>query len=70
MSKFIIEGPTKLSGEIDVKGAKNSALKIIPTAILSTEPIRINNLPNILHSYPHVSVPYPPVYSPRRTRCG
>lgn len=47
MSKFIIEGPTKLSGEIDVKGAKNSALKIIPTAILSTEPIRINNLPNI-----------------------
>ncbi|MCX6796837.1 MAG: UDP-N-acetylglucosamine 1-carboxyvinyltransferase, partial [Candidatus Falkowbacteria bacterium] len=45
MSKLIIEGPTKLSGEINVKGAKNSALKIIPTAILSKEPIRITNLP-------------------------
>lgn len=47
MSKLIIEGPAKLSGEIDVKGAKNSALKIIPAAILSTETIRITNLPNI-----------------------
>jgi len=47
MSKFIIEGPVKLSGEIDVKGAKNSALKIIPAAILSAKTIHITNLPNI-----------------------
>ena len=47
MSRFIIQGPTKLSGEIDVKGAKNSALKIIPAAILSTKTIHITNLPNI-----------------------
>lgn len=47
MSKFIIEGQAKLSGEIDVKGAKNAALKIIPAAILSTETILITNLPNI-----------------------
>jgi UDP-N-acetylglucosamine 1-carboxyvinyltransferase len=47
MSKFIIEGPAKLSGTIDVKGAKNAALKIIPAAILSKEKIRITNLPNI-----------------------
>ncbi|HTW96882.1 MAG TPA: UDP-N-acetylglucosamine 1-carboxyvinyltransferase [Candidatus Methylomirabilis sp.] len=47
MSKFIIEGPAKLKGEIEVKGAKNAALKIIPAAILSTEKITISNLPDI-----------------------
>ncbi len=47
MAKFIITGGHKLSGEITVGGAKNSALKIIPAAILSEEPITIKNLPNI-----------------------
>ena len=32
MAKFIIEGSAKLAGEIAVKGAKNSALKILPAA--------------------------------------
>lgn len=47
MSKFIIEGPAKLSGEITVCGAKNAALKIIPAALLSRGKISIDNLPNI-----------------------
>ncbi len=47
MSKFIIQGQTKLSGEITVKGAKNSALKIIPASILSSETISLKNLPHI-----------------------
>jgi len=47
MSKFIIQGQAKLSGEIKVKGAKNAALKIIPAAILSREKITINNMPDI-----------------------
>ncbi len=47
MSKFIIEGGHKLSGEIAVKGAKNAALKIIPAALLSNQPISISNLPKI-----------------------
>jgi UDP-N-acetylglucosamine 1-carboxyvinyltransferase len=47
MSKFIINGPAKLHGEISVKGAKNAALKIIPASILSTEKITISNLPQI-----------------------
>ncbi|MBU0620139.1 MAG: UDP-N-acetylglucosamine 1-carboxyvinyltransferase [Patescibacteria group bacterium] len=45
--KFIINGQTKLSGEIEVKGAKNSALKIIPASILSDQQITISNAPNI-----------------------
>jgi UDP-N-acetylglucosamine 1-carboxyvinyltransferase len=47
MTKLIIQGKAKLSGEIDVRGAKNSALKIIPASILSKETITITNLPNI-----------------------
>lgn len=47
MPKFIITGGYPLTGEIAVSGAKNSALKIIPAAILSEKPITIKNLPNI-----------------------
>ncbi|MCF7820471.1 MAG: UDP-N-acetylglucosamine 1-carboxyvinyltransferase [Candidatus Pacebacteria bacterium] len=47
MPKFIIQGQKPLSGEIEVKGAKNSALKIIPASILSEETITIKNLPQI-----------------------
>lgn len=47
MPKFIIQGQSKLSGEIKVMGAKNAALKIIPAALLSSEKITITNLPNI-----------------------
>lgn len=47
MPKFLINGQKPLGGEIEVKGAKNSALKIIPAAILSEETIKITNLPHI-----------------------
>lgn len=47
MSKFIINGQNKLSGTIEVKGAKNLALKLIPASILSSEPMIIEDLPQI-----------------------
>jgi len=47
MPKFVITGGAKLSGQIAVCGAKNSALKIIPASILSEKPITIKNLPMI-----------------------
>ncbi len=47
MPKYIINGPAKLHGEIEVKGAKNHALKVIPAAMLSTEMMTIKNLPDI-----------------------
>ncbi|MCD4705323.1 UDP-N-acetylglucosamine 1-carboxyvinyltransferase, partial [bacterium] len=48
MSKFIIQGQTKLKGNISVKGAKNNALKIIPAALLTKEKVIIHNVPDIL----------------------
>lgn len=47
MPKFIITGGRKLQGEIAVNGAKNAALKIIPSAILSAETMTVKNLPAI-----------------------
>jgi len=47
MPKFIIEGGHPLSGTINVGGAKNAALKIIPASLLSEQTITIKNLPKI-----------------------
>jgi UDP-N-acetylglucosamine 1-carboxyvinyltransferase len=47
MAKFIIQGRKPLKGEITVSGSKNAALKIFPIALLTQEPIRISNVPEI-----------------------
>ncbi len=48
MSKFIIEGGHKLSGSIEPQGAKNEALQVISAVLLTAEPVRISNIPEIL----------------------
>jgi len=45
--KLIIKGNKKLQGEISISGAKNSAVGIIPAAILSDSKCIIRNLPDI-----------------------
>ncbi len=47
MKRIIIEGNQILSGTINISGAKNSAVALIPAAILCDEEITINNVPNI-----------------------
>ena len=47
MHKIIIHGGKKLSGEINISGAKNSAVALIPGAILCDESITLTNVPNI-----------------------
>lgn len=47
MSKIKIEGGHKLTGEIEVSGAKNSAVALVPAAILCDEEVKISNVPNI-----------------------
>lgn len=48
MSKFEIEGPNHLGGEIAVYGAKNVALKLIAAAVLIKDKVIIKNVPEIL----------------------
>lgn len=47
MAKIRIQGGYTLSGEIEVSGAKNSAVALIPAAILCDEEVTISNIPNI-----------------------
>ncbi len=48
MSSFIVEGGYKLSGTIRPQGAKNEALQIISAVLLTKEPVKISNIPEIL----------------------
>lgn len=47
MSKIKIEGGHKLIGKIEISGAKNSAVALVPAAILCDEEVTISNVPNI-----------------------
>lgn len=47
MSKIRIEGGKLLTGTINISGAKNSAVALIPAAILCDEETTILNVPNI-----------------------
>lgn len=47
MSKFIINGGKKLSGEIEIEAAKNAILPIIAGSLLTSEKIVLNNIPQI-----------------------
>ena len=47
MTKIKIEGVQKLTGTINISGAKNSAVALIPAAILCDEETTISNVPNI-----------------------
>ncbi len=47
MPKIRIEGQRKLSGTINISGAKNSAVALIPASILCDEEVTIANVPNI-----------------------
>ena len=48
MGRFIIEGGHKLSGEITPQGAKNEALEVISAVLLTSDPVVLSNVPEIL----------------------
>lgn len=48
MESFIIEGGHPLSGTITPQGAKNEALEVISATLLTSEPVTISNVPDIL----------------------
>lgn len=47
MDKFRVQGPTRLSGEVTISGAKNAALPILFAALLAEEPVEITNVPKL-----------------------
>ena len=47
MDKFRVQGPTRLTGEVIISGAKNAALPILFAALLADEPVEIQNGPKL-----------------------
>ncbi len=47
MEKYIIQGGNRLVGEVEISGAKNAAVAILPAVILADGVCRIENIPNI-----------------------
>ena len=48
MEQYIIKGGRSLAGEVVINGAKNAALGVIAAAIMTNEPVIIENLPDVL----------------------
>ncbi|NLZ93051.1 MAG: UDP-N-acetylglucosamine 1-carboxyvinyltransferase [Firmicutes bacterium] len=47
MPRLHITGGQRLAGTVKISGAKNSAVAVIPAALLTAAPVRIENLPDI-----------------------
>ena len=48
MGSFVIEGGYSLKGKIKPQGAKNEALQVISSVLLTSEEVLIENIPNII----------------------
>ncbi|HTH95401.1 MAG TPA: UDP-N-acetylglucosamine 1-carboxyvinyltransferase [Rhodocyclaceae bacterium] len=47
MDKLLIEGGVALRGEVAMSGAKNAALPLLCTALLTAEPVTFDNVPDL-----------------------
>ena len=47
MDKLLISGGAQINGEVTISGAKNSALPILSGALLSSDTIRLSNVPHV-----------------------
>jgi UDP-N-acetylglucosamine 1-carboxyvinyltransferase len=50
MDRIIITGGHRLSGELPISGAKNSALKLMAASLLTEEPLVLQNMPRLADS--------------------
>jgi UDP-N-acetylglucosamine 1-carboxyvinyltransferase len=47
MDRLVIRGGRRLEGSVQIRGAKNAALPQIAAALLSAEPLRLGNVPDL-----------------------
>lgn len=47
MDSILVKGGTKLHGKIQIAGAKNAALALMPATLLSEEPLTLTNAPRL-----------------------
>ena len=56
MKQIIIEGNHELTGQITISGAKNSAVALIPAALLADDVVTIDNVPDISDIYALIEI--------------
>ena len=47
LDKLIINGPCQIAGSVKISGAKNAALPLIFSALLTDEALKLNNIPHL-----------------------
>jgi len=47
MDRFVIEGGSRLEGEIAINGSKNAALPLMAASLLTDQPLRLTGLPDL-----------------------
>ena len=47
MDRFKIQGGRKLEGTVQISGAKNAALPAMAAALLTSEPVTLQNIPHV-----------------------
>ena len=47
MDKYVIKGGNPLVGEVEIGGAKNAALAIVTAAVMTDEPVVLENIPDV-----------------------
>ncbi len=47
MDKFLIDGPCRVKGKVNISGAKNSALALLAATLLFEKPVTLRNLPRV-----------------------
>ena len=47
MDKFVIKGPCKVKGQVNISGSKNASLPILAATLLFEKTVEIKNLPRV-----------------------
>ena len=47
MEKFVIRGPCRVKGTVNISGSKNAALPILAATLLFNKPVELKNVPDV-----------------------
>ena len=56
MEKFIVQGPCRLKGSVEISGSKNASLPILAATLLFDDVVELKNLPNVKDVYTMLSL--------------
>ena len=56
MEKFIVKGPCRLKGSVEISGSKNASLPILAATLLFDDVVELKNLPNVKDIYTMLSL--------------